>query len=629
MTRLDMGRVTVVPIIPGVQAAPLIELASAIAGWRMGRTVILSVVEVPQGRSLSEGASVARRRRELLRRIGGHLDPESVELAVRAARTFDQGVREAVEEVHATHLVLGWRGPLRSDRRLAKSNLDRLITDPPCNLAIFRTRRAGRLTASTATESSAWPPQRILLPIRGGLHADLAMAIGDSLARGFNSDLSVLRIERADGSHDSRESPTPNAHVITVKDESVVDTIALQSERHDLVILGASARGLHSSHLFGRIPEDVADRVACNVLIVKTAEPLSIHMFGLSEKAVHSVSSPNQASISTIVDQWFAENTFHSHEFEDVGELVDLKERQELTISVALPALNEEATIGKILATIKQRLMEDSPLVDELVVIDSNSTDRTTAIARDLGVPVFAHSDILPEHGTYQGKGEGLWKSLHVTKGDIVVWIDSDITDLHPKFVYGLVGPLLTQPRVEFVKGYYRRPLNLGGELLTTGGGRVTELTARPLINFFYPLLSGLVQPLAGEMAGRRQLLEQLPFFTGYGVETGLLIDIVERYGLDAIAQTDLENRIHRNQDMISLSKMAFAIIQVVMRRLEDRQHIRLLEENNTTMKLIHYSPRELFLEVKEIQEYERPPINRIEQYVRRDTSLRESVASR
>ena len=260
--------------------------------------------------------------------------------------------------------------------------------------------------------------------------------------------------------------------------------------------------------------------------------------------------------------------------------------------------------------------MEETGLVDELVVIDSDSEDRTAQIADDLGIPVFRHSDILPEVGTHRGKGEGLWKSLFVTRGDIVVWIDSDITDIHPKFVYGLIGPLLSEPRLSFVKGYYRRPLHLGSDLLTTGGGRVTELTARPLLNMLFPQLSGLVQPLAGEMAGRRSVLERLPFFTGYGVETGLLIDILERYGLSHIAQTDLENRIHRNQDMISLSKMAFAIVQVVMRRLEDRRDTNLIEEINTTMKLIRLLPDELFLEVNEIQEYERPPMATVPQYI-------------
>jgi glucosyl-3-phosphoglycerate synthase len=229
---------------------------------------------------------------------------------------------------------------------------------------------------------------------------------------------------------------------------------------------------------------------------------------------------------------------------------------------------------------------------------------------------------VLPSQGSFRGKGEGLWKSLQVTQGDIVVWIDSDITGIHPKFVFGLVGPLLTQPHIGFVKGFYRRPLNLGGQLLTTGGGRVTELTARPLINLFYPQLSGLVQPLAGEMAGRRSVLESVPFFTGYGVETGLLIDILDSFGLRSIAQADLEYRVHRNQSLLSLSKMAFAIVQVVMKRLGDRNRMQLLEEMNRSMKLIHYSPAELFLEVVEIDEHERPPIKSLVEYATRSVDV-------
>jgi len=178
------------------------------------------------------------------------------------------------------------------------------------------------------------------------------------------------------------------------------------------------------------------------------------------------------------------------------------------------------------------------------------------------------------------------------------------------------VGPLLTDSRISYVKGFYRRPLNFGGELQSAGGGRVTELAARPLINLFYPLLSGLVQPLSGEYAGRRELLERLPFFTGYGVETGHLIDILENFGLNAIAQTDLGVRIHRNQDLLDLSKMAFAIMQVALKRLGDRHRIHLLEGVNRAMKLIHYSSDRFFLEVREIGDWERPPMTAVPEYL-------------
>lgn len=320
-------------------------------------------------------------------------------------------------------------------------------------------------------------------------------------------------------------------------------------------------------------------------------------------------------AISVLVDKWFAENTYHSNEFTDLDQLVDLKRKQNLTISLAMPALNEEKTVANVIQTLKGALMDQVQLLDEIVLLDSDSSDATRQIAESLGIPVFIHQDILPQYGARPGKGEALWKSLFVTRGDIIIWIDTDIVNIHPRFVYGLLGPLLTTPRVQFVKGFYRRPIRVGDKIQAGGGGRVTELTARPLINLFYPELSGIVQPLSGEYGGRRSALEQLPFFSGYGVEIGLLIDSFEKFGLGAIAQVDLEERIHHNQPLESLSKMSFAIIQAVIHKLERRYGRGILEEVNRTMKLIRYEPGRFFLEVEEIAEPERPPMIALPEY--------------
>ncbi|OGO67225.1 MAG: glucosyl-3-phosphoglycerate synthase [Chloroflexi bacterium RIFCSPLOWO2_02_FULL_71_16] len=316
-----------------------------------------------------------------------------------------------------------------------------------------------------------------------------------------------------------------------------------------------------------------------------------------------------------LVDRWFAENTFSSAECADLRRLVDAKERQGLRISVGLPALNEEATIRGVIHAIRTRLMERIPLVDELVVIDSDSTDRTREIAEAEGVPVHVHQRILPECGAYAGKGETLWKSLHVLTGDLVVWVDTDVTSFHPKFVYGILGPLLMRPDVQFVKAFYQRPLRIGGEIQATGGGRVTELTARPVLNLFFPELSGIVQPLSGEQGGRRALLEQLPFFSTYGVETGLLIDTLQRAGLGAIAQVDMKQRIHRNQSLYALSKMSFEILQVALRRVGEARGERLWEDANSTMKLIKPEDGRLHLELHDITTIERPPMISIPAY--------------
>jgi len=263
-------------------------------------------------------------------------------------------------------------------------------------------------------------------------------------------------------------------------------------------------------------------------------------------------------------------------------------------------------------------LIRKVPLLDEIVLIDSNSTDRTREIAKKAGVPVYIHQHLLERLGARQGKGEALWKSLLVTSGDIIVWVDTDIVNIHPRFVYGIIGPLLLNSQIQLVKGFYRRPLRVGEKMQAGGGGRVTELTARPLLNLFYPELSGVVQPLSGEYAGRREALEQVSFFSGYGVETGLLIDIYEKFGLQAIAQVDLLERIHHNQHLEALSKMSFAIIQTVFRKLESRFGRAVLEDVNRSMKLIRHGSKGYFLEVEEIAERERPPMIEVQEYLER-----------
>jgi glucosyl-3-phosphoglycerate synthase len=327
--------------------------------------------------------------------------------------------------------------------------------------------------------------------------------------------------------------------------------------------------------------------------------------------------------LAALVDKWFAENTYDSREFEDLRELVRLKERQGLTISLGLPALNEEETIGAVIRCVKHELMDRVKLLDEIVLVDSRSTDRTREIGAELGLPVVIHQEVLPGYGGITGKGEALWKSLQVLTGDLVAWIDTDIRNIHPRFVYGILGPLLKDERVKYVKGFYKRPIRIGSEIMSTGGGRVTELTARPLLNLFYPELSGLIQPLAGEYAARREVIEQLPFFTGYGVEIALLIDLLERFGLQAIGQVDLHRRVHRNQRLTSLSRMAATITAVVLQRLEQSGRMELRAELNRSMKLIQHERDRFHIEIKALDDVERPPIVTLPEYNERRALLR------
>jgi hypothetical protein len=201
-----------------------------------------------------------------------------------------------------------------------------------------------------------------------------------------------------------------------------------------------------------------------------------------------------------------------------------------------------------------------------------------------------------------------MWKSLFVTRGDLVAWLDADIRNFHPRFVYGVLGPLLRDPSVGYVKGFYERPILDGDRLTGLGGGRVTELMARPLLNMFWPHLAGIVQPLSGEYAGRRALLEQVPFFTGYGVEIGMLIDVADRFGLDAIAQVDLERRVHRNRDLADLSRMAFAVLQTAMRRLASSGRVELRTRLDLGLYLFESFEGAYRMEPSLIDVRERPP---------------------
>lgn len=278
------------------------------------------------------------------------------------------------------------------------------------------------------------------------------------------------------------------------------------------------------------------------------------------------------------------------------------------SVSVVLPALNEEETVGDIVAVIRHDLMRQVPLVDEIVVVDSGSTDRTSQVAAAAGARVVHRDDILPRIPAVPGKGEVLWRSLLVTTGDIVCFIDADLKEFSSDFVSGIVGPLLTDPGVDLVKAMYDRPL--GGA--SGQGGRVTELMARPLLNMHWPQLAGFVQPLGGEYAARRSLLEQLPFPVGYGVELGMLVDALHLVGLDALAQVDVGVRKHRHQDGQALGRMAAAIYRTAQLRLA-RGHLIRPALTQFERSADGFEPRTYSVDTEE-----RPPMAEIAEYAER-----------
>jgi len=308
------------------------------------------------------------------------------------------------------------------------------------------------------------------------------------------------------------------------------------------------------------------------------------------------------------VDAWFHANTgaWSDH---SLAQLLEAKAASRLTVSLVVPARNEAATVGDVVSRVREALMETTDLLDEIVVIDSDSTDDTYAVAEDAGAVVHRSAEIRPDLGSVPGKGEAMWKSLFVTTGDVLVFMDADLLDWDTHFVPGLIGPLLTRPEVSLVKGFYERPLVGQGAAddpsappAAYEGGRVTELVARPLLNVLYPELAGLVQPLAGEWAVRRSLFASLRVPTGYAVETTALIDTARTLGIDAIAQVDLGRRAHRHQALRDLGAMATQIVAAAIAR------VGLGTESSVALRQYHPVGGRIAPLMHEVPTTERPP---------------------
>lgn len=580
--KVDYIRTALVPVVHGCACEDALNIARQLAS----DVVLIGMVYVPPRQPLSAGAYEARRVRRQLRELSG--GPQvRYKAQVHVSHTPWNDLVNAIAADEPDLLLLDWPRHLEAMHVTASE----VLTRPPCDVALVR----GPIPAEI---------RRVLIPARGGPHAELSLRVGLSTQA---ADLTALHLTpKNDAGSDAPfrglAQILKSLPEVKTRSEVTADparTIIEQAQCADLIVMGATAAPLRSQVSLGEVADRVLKEARAAVLAVKTRRPMPQSPEGVS----------GSQAISIVVDKWFAENTYHADEFKRLDRLVALKQEQGVTISLGLPALNEEETVGRVIKTVKWALMDKTPLLDEIVLIDSNSTDRTREIAEDLGIPIYIHQELLPQLGARRGKGEALWKSLLVTRGDIILWIDTDVVNIHPRFVYGVLGPMLVDPTIQFVKGFYRRPLKVGDKIQAGGGGRVTELTARPLLNLFYPELSGVVQPLSGEYGGRRSALEQLPFFSGYGVETGLLIDVYEKYGLDGIAQVDILERIHHNQTLEALSKMSFAILQAVIHKLERRYHLAMLEDVNKSMKLIRHKRGTYFLDVEEIAERERPPM--------------------
>jgi glucosyl-3-phosphoglycerate synthase len=309
------------------------------------------------------------------------------------------------------------------------------------------------------------------------------------------------------------------------------------------------------------------------------------------------MATPIQTTAAPAIQAWFERRTFRAEEFADIEAVMVAKRELGISVSIVLPCREVAQTIGPIAEQVM--LLQQAELVDQAIAVDAASEDGTAQLALAHGLEVHQEEELLPAFGPVRGKGDALWRSLSVAHGDIVVFADSDSANFGGHFVTGLVGPLLADPAIQFVKGSFHRD-----------AGRVTELTARPLLAAFYPQLAGFGQPLAGEVAARRDLLHAIPFCTGYAVESAMLVDVLAAAGLDAMAQAHLGTRANLHQPLPALGRMSYEIVQALSARLE-REGRAFGPPGGDYVHAIS-QPEEIELVQEQIEVEERPPMRSV-----------------
>jgi glucosyl-3-phosphoglycerate synthase len=321
--------------------------------------------------------------------------------------------------------------------------------------------------------------------------------------------------------------------------------------------------------------------------------------------------------------EWFRHRSYEHAQFSNVKELSRRKRARDVKVSLVLPCRNVADTVGNIIDevhAVNEQASAGAPLVDQIIAVDADSADGTLEVAARHGAEAYSENELLPHYGGAHGKGDAMWRSLSVARGDLVMFADADTRDFEPQFVYGILGPILSVPQVRFVKGAFRRPFKNSEAVELDGGGRVTELSTKPLFNLFYPELTGFVQPLAGEFVADKELFDSIPFLTGYAVETGIMIDVLEKVGLGAMAQVDLGTRQNRHQHLRDLSRMSYSVLRAIARRLREDGRLHQARDPRLPEQLFQFSDYQHAVATPDglqLQEYveelvERPPIKEV-----------------
>ena len=579
----------VVPLLPNADMPAALRLAAGLAGSE-GHVVLLAVVPILHGHDLPAATATARQARRQLRALARTL-PDTVthEEMVRAAETVAAGIGQVAGEA-AGLLVMPLPSRPADTGGIAtvfEQGPYRELVDAPVADTVF-----ARPGDSTVLRS-------VLVTARGGPHAELALDVAQRVARSQGASVTVMHVDVPNASAADRQQEqhlfqalvarsgeAPRLRTSSVPAESAENAILAETDRHSLVVLGARVSEAGRGSTIGAVPAAALERSRAAILVVKPRQPVNPSIF-----------HPRRPPTAELLDAWFIEHTLHCRDYANVDDLVAQKRRKGLTVGVALLAGASSDTLASHARVLKEELGSAVPLVDAAVLF-TGPDDEMTAAATATGLPWH----VVSEGGD---RGRLMRASLQVLATDIVVWIDADIRNAHAKLVYGLAGPLIANDHTQYVKGFYGSPADGGDAELQH---LVGEFAARPLLNLFFAELSGVIDPLACEHAIRRELGLRLPLFSGNAAQIGLLIDVSEAEGLEAISQVTLEERIARPLELRDATRRAFSAVQIISTRLGLASPGTLGERAGPSIKLIRQAEGRFEIDVVDAHETELLP---------------------
>lgn len=557
----------VVPVLPGADTAGALPIACDLAGAG-GSIVLLAVVPVPRGHDLAGPTAAARAARRQLRALAGaHLGGVAHETVVRAADSLLAGIHEAASG-ESDVLIIALPPRAEEPRALlAEEPYRGLVAAPVCDTIFVR-------------PGATLKPRSVLVSARGGPHAELALDVALRVGRTHGAAVTVMHVDVPGGepaqrqqeqrlfqSLVARSADAPRLRTFSVAASSAEEAVLAEAARHDLLVLGARVGSSRRESDLGALPQAALARGDATVLVVKSRRPVHPALF-----------RPRRFPVEEVVNAWFVENTSHCREYASLGELAAQKQARGLTLGVALLAGESSDTLAAHARVLHDELAT-ARLVDE-VALFAGEAPAILEAAQAAGLQAFAVRGAAPGQ-----RGRLMHASLECMRADIIVWIDADIRNPHAKLVYGPAGPLIANERLVYVKGFFDTPAEgAEGDL----DALVGELAARPLLNLFFAELSGVIDPLGVEQAVRRAPARQIPVFSGDAAPLGLLIDVLDRHGLHAIAQVALEERIARPLDMAEANRRSFSAAQVLTSRLGLAGEAAVNERATPTIKFIH-----------------------------------------